>query len=149
MPKKTCIIFFFLISLSLSLISQVPDKASAQLTTDPPPHFKSGDEVSFKLKLNEALPEGMNLDARMSPVAFNQQVSTSNEPVDKDRRDFVVKFRVPEHARGGPWHIAVIWLIFPGSGTYSNTISTNDMQFIVDGPDSPLPTSATATIVKK
>lgn len=149
MTKKTCLFLAFLISISLPVISQEPDKAAAQLTADAP-HFHGGDEVSFTMKLNEPLPEGARFDVRLSPVGVNQELSVSSgEPADKDRKEFLLKFKLPEHARGGEWHIFTVWLFLPGASWAGNTIATNEMKFVVDGPSGPLPSNATAAIVKK
>lgn len=149
MTKKTCFLLAFLISFSLPVISEEPDKAAAQLTAGTP-HFHGGDEVSFTMKLNEPLPEGARFDVRLSPVGVNQELSVSSEqPTDKDRREFLLKFKLPEYARGGEWHIFTVWLFLPGASWVGNTIATNEMKFVVDGPSGPLPSNATAAIVKK
>jgi hypothetical protein len=80
----------------------------------------------------------------------NQELPVSSQdPTDKDRREFLLKTRLPDHARGGEWRIAVVWLFLPGTSWTSSTIGTNEMKFIVDGPQGPLPSGAVATIVKK
>jgi hypothetical protein len=147
--KKVCFLVLFMVLFSVSLSSQEPDKAAAQVTVATP-HFHGGDEVSFTMKLNEPLPEGARFDVRLSPVGVNQELSVSSEaPTDKDRREFLLKFKLPEHARGGEWHIFTVWLFLPGASWVGNTIATNEMRFVVDGPSGPLPSNATATILKK
>ncbi len=132
-----------------ALLAQTPNTASAQLITDTP-HFHGGDEVSFKVILNDPLPEGARFDVRLSPVGINQQsIVTSGEPTDKSRKEFLLKFTLPEHARGGEWHIFTSYLFLPGASWVGNTVTTNDMKFFVDGPEGPIPSSAIATIVKK
>lgn len=149
MTKKICFLLALLISFSLPLISQEPDKAAAQLTVGTP-HFQGGDEVSFTMKLNEPLPEGARFDVRLSPVGVNQELSVSSgPPTDKDRKEFLLKVKLPEHARGGEWHIFTVWLFLPGASWVGNTIATNEMKFVVDGPSGPLPSNATAAIVRK
>jgi hypothetical protein len=146
--KKQILFALFLCAFVLSpAFAQAPDKASAQLVTSTP-HFHGGDEVSFKMKLNEPLPEGARFDVRVSPTGLTQDLTVSSqEATDKDRKEFMLKFKLPEHARGGEWHIATVYLFLPGASWTNSTIATN-MTFVVDGPDSPLPTSATATIEK-
>ena len=143
---------FCLSALLISAIAaraQMPNTASAQLTTNTP-HFHGGDEVSFTMKLNDPLPEGARFDVRLSPTGINQEMAVSSgEPTGKDRKEFLLKFTLPEHARGGEWHIFTVYLFLPGASWVGNTIQTNDMKFVVDGPDGPIPSSATATIVKK
>lgn len=149
MSKKIGVVLLFLATFSLSVLAQEPDKAAAQLTAATP-HFHGGDEVSFTMTLNEPLPEGARFDVRLSPAGVNQELSVSSgEPTDKDRKKFLLRFRLPEHARGGEWHIYTVWLLLPGSSWAGSTISTNEMTFLVDGPSGPLPSNATATIVKK
>ena len=102
------------------------------------------------MRLNEPLPEGARFDVRLSPVSVNQEMTVSSqEPSDKDRKEFLLKFKLPDHARGGEWHIATVYLFLPNVSWTSSTIATNEMKFAIDGPDGPLPSNATATIVKK
>jgi hypothetical protein len=138
-----------LLFCSSVMLAQAPDKASAQLTTDTL-HFHGGDQVSFTMKLNEPLPDGARFDVRLSHVGINQEMTVpSAEPTGSDRKEFLMKFTLPERARGGEWHIYTVYLFLPGASWVGNTITTNDMKFVVDGPDGPLPSTATATIVKK
>jgi hypothetical protein len=147
--KKICFVLIVVLLFALPAITQEPNTAAAQLTTDTP-HFRSGDEVSFTMKLNEPLPEGARFDVRLSPVSVNQEITiSSQEPSDKDRKEFLLKFKLPDHARGGEWHIAIVYLFLPNVSWTSCTIATNEMKFVVDGPNGPLPSNATATIVKK
>ena len=149
MTKKICFVLIVVLLFALPAITQEPNTAAAQLTTDTP-HFQSGDEVSFTMKLNEPLPEGARFDVRLSPVSVNQEITiSSQEPSDKDRKEFLLKFKLPDHARGGEWHIATVYLFLPNVSWTSSTIATNEMKFVVDGPNGPLPSNATATIVKK
>ncbi len=149
MKRKICLVLFVVLMFVLPAIAQEPSKAAAQLTTDTP-HFRGGDEVSFTMKLNEPLPEGARFDVRLSPVSVNQEMTVSSqEPSDKERKEFLLKFKLPDHVRGGEWHIAVVYLFLPNVSWTSSTIATNGMKFIVDGPDGPLPSNAAATIVKK
>jgi hypothetical protein len=148
MKRSVCVVAILIASVWSPSFAQAPDKASAQLVTSTP-HFHGGDEVSFKMKLNESLPEGAHFDVRLSPAGLTQELTVSSqEPLDKDRKEFLLKFKLPEHARGGEWHIATVYLFLPGAAWVGSTIATN-LTFVVDGPAGPLPTSATATIDKK
>ena len=73
MTKKICFVLIVVLLFALPAITQEPNTAAAQLTTDTP-HFQSGDEVSFTMKLNEPLPEGARFDVRLSPVSVNQEI---------------------------------------------------------------------------
>jgi len=149
MSKKIIAVLLFLATFSLTMAAQEPDKAAAQLTATPR-HFHGGDEVSFTMTLNEPLPEGARFDVRLSPAGVNQELSVvSGEPDDKDRKKFLLSFRLPQHARGGEWHIYTVWLFLPGASWVGSTLSTNEMTFVVDGPSAPLPSNATAALVKK
>jgi hypothetical protein len=147
--KKICSVLFALLTFVVPAIAQEPNKAAAQLTTDTP-HFHGGDEVSFTMKLNEPLPEGARFDVRLSPVSLNQEMTVpSQEPSDKDRKEFLLKFKLPDHARGGEWHIFTVYLFLPNVSWTGSTIATNEMKFVVDGPNGPLPSNGAATIVRK
>ncbi len=149
MKEKICFALFVMLVFVVPAIAQEPNNAAARLTTDTP-HFHGGDEVSFTMKLNEPLPEGARFDVRLSPVSVNQEMTVSSqESTDKDRKVFLLKFKLPDHARGGEWHIATVYLFLPNVSWTSSTIATNEMKFVVDGPDGRLPSGATATIVKK
>ena len=149
MKKKTCFVLFALLTFVVPAIAQEPNKAAAQLTADTP-HFHGGDEVSFTMKLNEPLPEGARFDVRLSPVSLNQEMTVpSQEPSDKDRKEFLLKFRLPDHARGGEWHISTVYLFLSNVSWTGSTIATNEMKFVVDGPNGPLPSNGAATIVRK
>jgi hypothetical protein len=144
-----CFVLFFVLMFVVQATTQEPNKAAAQLTTEAP-HFHGGDEVSFAMKLNEPLPGGARFDVRLSPVSVNQEMTASSqEPTGKDRKEFLLKFKLPDHARGGEWHIAVVYLFLPNVSWTGSTIATNEIKFIVDGPNGPLPSNAAATIVKK
>jgi len=151
---KTAIrmVLFSSVLISIPAFAQEPDKASAQLITaaSSTPHFHRGEEVSFKMKLNEPLPEGARFDVRLSPTGIGQELPVSSqEPTDGNRKEFLLKFKLPEHARGGEWNIVTVYLFLPGTSWTRSTIATNPMKFIVDGPDAPLPSTAVATIEKK
>jgi hypothetical protein len=147
--KKICSVLFVLLTFVVAAIAQEPNKAAAQLITDTP-HFHGGDEVSFTMKLNEPLPEGARFDVRLSPVSLNQEMTVSSqEPSDKDRKEFLLKFKLPDHARGGEWHILTVYLFLPDVSWTGSTIATNEMKFVVDGPNGPLPSNGAATIVRK
>ena len=149
MKKRICFVLFVVLMLVGPATTQEPNKAAAQLTTDAP-HFHGGDEVSFVMKLNEPLPEGARFDVRLSPVSVNQEMTASSqEPSDKDRKEFLLKFKLPDHARGGEWHISTVYLFLPNVSWTGSTIATNEMKFVVDGPNGPLPSNGAATIVRK
>jgi hypothetical protein len=148
MKHAICAVLLSSALFSASAFAQQPDKASAQLITDTP-HFHGGDEVNFKMKLNEPLPAGARIDVRFSPASVGQQLPAScGEPADKDRKELLCKLKLDDNARGGEWRIFVTYLFLPGVSWTNSTIAT-DLKFFVDGPDAPLPTSATATIIKK
>jgi len=148
MKGSVCVVAILIALVWSPAFAQTPDKASAQLVMSTP-HFRGGDEVNFKMKLNEPLPEGARFDVRLSPTGLTQELTVSSqEPLDKDHKEFLLKLKLPEHARGGEWHIATVYLFLPGASWTGSTITTN-LTFVVDGPDGPLPTSAAATIQKK
>jgi hypothetical protein len=147
--RKIHFVLLVVLVFVVPAIAQEPNKAAAQLITETP-HFHGGDEVSFTIKLNDPLPEGARFDVRLSPVSLNQQTTVSSqEASDKDRKVFLMKFKLPDHARGGEWHIATVYLFLSNVSWTSSTIATNEMKFVVDGPDGRLPSDATATIVQK
>jgi hypothetical protein len=147
--KKICVVFLFFFVFSVSgAIAQEPSKAAAELTSETP-HFHGGDEVVFKMKLNEPLPLGSRIDVRFSPTNVGQQFPAScGEPTDKDRKELLCKLKLADNARGGEWRISVVYFFLPNVSWTNSTIAT-DLKFHVDGPDGPLPTAATAEIVKK
>ena len=122
--------------------------ASAQLETAQD-HFHGGSEVSFKMTLNEPLPEGARFDVRLSPRAVDQELSVSSgEPSNKERTEFILKTKLPEKAVPGEWRIKVVWLFLAGASWTSNSLATNpDFKFVVEGPEVKIPTKATATLV--
>jgi hypothetical protein len=104
-----------------------PKRRAPALPIDP--HFHGGDQVSFIMKLNEPWPEGVRFDVRFSPVGINQELAVSSgEPNNSDRKEFLLKFQLPDHARGGEWHIYTVYLFLPGSSWVGNTITTNDLE---------------------
>ncbi len=149
MTRKACVaLLSFFVLAALCATAQEPTKAAAQHTTDTP-RFHGGDEVNFKLTLNEPLPKGAHIDVRFSPSGIAQQFSSScDEPNDKDRKELLCKFKLADNARGGQWQIAVVYFFLQNVSWTSSTIAT-DLKFQVDGPDGPLPTTATAKIINK
>lgn len=148
MTKKICVVLFFFVLSALCTTAQEPSKASTEITNDNP-HFHGGDDVVFKMKLNEPLPQGARIDVRFSPTNVGQQFPAScGEPTDKDRKELLCNLKLADNARGGEWHINVVYFFLSGVSWTNSTIAT-DLKFHVDGPDGPLPTSATAEIVKK
>ncbi len=112
-------------------------------------HFRGGDEVTFKMVLNQPPPEGANFSMRLSPTTADQELPVdSGDPINKDRTEFLLKARLPQKLVPGEWHIKVVWLFLPGTSWTSSTLSTNqDFKFFVDGPKIDIPTKATATLV--
>jgi hypothetical protein len=130
--------------------AQAPDvnltSAHVEIPND---HFHGGSDLTFKIELNEPLPEGARFDVRLSPVGVDQEIPVSSgEPANKERTEFILKTKLPEKAAPGEWHIKVVWLFLPGASWTSNTLATNaDFRFVVEGPKIEIPTKATATLV--
>lgn len=135
------------IAMPASAQSAAPH-ASAELK-DTRDHFRGGDEVSFKMVLNDPLPEGANFNVRLSPTATDQELPVgSGDPINKDRTEFLLKVKLPEKVIPGEWRIKVVWLFLPGTSWTTSTLVTNpDFKFFVDGPKIDIPTKATATLV--
>lgn len=112
-------------------------------------HFRGGDEVEFKMVLDQPLPEGANFNVRLSPSTTDQELPVgSGDPINKDRTEFLLKAKLPQKLVPGEWHIRVVWLFLPGTSWTSSTLSTNpDFKFFVDGPKIDILTKATATLV--
>jgi hypothetical protein len=129
---------------------QTPDikPASAQVEAIHD-HFHGGSDLTFKMTLNEPLPEGARFDVRLSPVGLDQEIPVSSgEPSNKERTEFILKTKLPEKIVPGEWHIKTVWLFLAGTSWTSNTLSTNpDFKFVVEGPRVEIPTKATATLV--
>jgi hypothetical protein len=146
--KNWAVVLFFFVLSVFCASAQEPSKAAVELTSEIP-HFHGGDNVAFKMKLNEPLPQGAHVDVRFSPTNVGQQFPAScDEPKDKDRKELLCNLKLADKARGGEWRIAVVYFFLPNVSWTNSTIAT-DLKFHVDGPDGPLPTSATAEIVKK
>ena len=150
---KAALLFMLLSSAFLSSSTVAPaqavPQADVQLVSDNP-HLKPGSDLVFKMKLNQALPEGARFDVRLSPVGLNQELAVSSgEPTNKERTEFKLETKLPETAWAGQWHIAVVWLFLPGSSWTTSQLSTNDLRFTVDGQPKSIPTTAVATIVSK
>jgi hypothetical protein len=153
MNRKYCsslaLVLAFLLGLSTSAIGQDNTQASARMVTDQT-HFHPGSDLTFKMTLNEPLPEGAHFNVRLSPIKADQQIDVSSgEPTNKERTEFILHTKLPDGSVAGEWHIKVVWLFLAGAGWTNNTLSTNDMQFVVEGPKIEIPTKATATIVQK
>jgi len=123
--------------------------ASAQLK-DTRDHFHGGDEVAFKVVLNDPLPEGASFNVRLSPATTDQELQVgAGSATNKERTEFLLKAKLPEEVVPGEWHIKVVWLFLPGTSWTNNTLATNpDFKFFVDGPKIDVPTKATATLVR-
>jgi hypothetical protein len=139
----------FLFYISPHAVAQQEKQASAQMITDQV-HFHPGSELTFKMALNEPLPEGANFSVRLSPVKTDQEIAVSSgEATNKERTEFTLHTKLPDAAIAGEWHIKIVYLFLAGTGWTNNTLTTNDMQFTVEGPKIEIPTKATATIVQK
>ena len=150
LPKFSVLFALGLVFTPLA-VAQTPDSAghaSAKLN-DVRDHFHGGDEVVFKMVLNEPLPEGANFSVRLSPTGTDQELAVgSSEPTQRDRTEFLLRTKLPERVVPGEWHIKVVWLFLPGTSWTTSTLTTNaDFRFFVDGPKVDFPTKATATLV--
>jgi hypothetical protein len=106
--KKNCAVLLFFVLSVFCVSAQEPSKAAAELTSETP-HFHGGDDVVFKMKLNEPLPQGAHIDVRFSPINVGQQFPAScNEPKDKDRKELLCNLKLADNARGGEWRIFVV-----------------------------------------
>jgi hypothetical protein len=141
---------------TLSLLALLPavglgldTHASAEIKSDVA-HVHPGSDLTFKIVLDNPLPEGASFQVRLSPVKTDQELPVpSGEPTSKDRKEFVLHTKVPEGSVPGDWHIKVIYLFLAGASWTNNTVSTNDMPFVVEGPKVDVPTKGTATIIAK
>jgi hypothetical protein len=114
MKRMFCVVLPLFALALIPALSQEPSKASAELMAATP-HFHGGDEISFKMKLNEPLPKGARIDVRFSPTNVAQQFPAScDEPIDGDRREQLCKLKLSDNARGGEWRIAVVYFFLPG-----------------------------------
>jgi hypothetical protein len=130
--------------------AQAPDSSRASIQIEAAQdHFHGGSDLIFRMKLNEALPEGARFDVRLSPVGVDQELTVSSgEPANKERTEFILKTKLPDKAVPGEWHIKVVWLFLSGASWTNNTLATNaDFKFLVDGPRIEIPTRATASLV--
>ncbi len=132
------------------VIGQTPSAdnihASAKLESEPT-HLHSGSDLVFRVKLDQPLPKGARLDVRLSPVSIHQEFpANSADAVNTERTEFLVKAKLPEDAVSGTWHIAVVWVFLAGSTTTFNQLTTNDLQFVVDGKRVDIPTRGTFTL---
>ncbi|HUN86882.1 MAG TPA: hypothetical protein VMU48_21060 [Terracidiphilus sp.] len=141
-------IFASVFWLSIPVFAQQSKEASATMDSKQD-HFHPGSDLSFKMTLNEPLPEGARFDVRLSPIKTDQEIPVSSgEPTNKERTEFTLHTKLPERAVPGEWHIKIAWLFLAGASWTNNTLSTNDMRFVVEGPEVKIPTAATATIIK-
>jgi len=132
-----------LLSGSVAFAQAKPEQATTQIVAAHPDALHPGDEIAFRVRLNEPLPPGAYFSVRLSPVSFNSEYAIgSGEPIDADRKEFLVKSKLPDGAFGGEWHIAVIYLFLAGTSWTSNTINFNDVHFKVEGKKYDVPTSA-------
>jgi hypothetical protein len=123
--------------------------ASAQLQPDVT-HLHPGGDLTFTILLDDPLPAGAYFQVRLSPVKVDQELQVSSgDPIDKDRKEFLLHAKLPDGAVPGDWHIKIVYLFLAGSSWTNNTLSTNQMPFVVEGAKVEVPTKATATIVGK
>jgi hypothetical protein len=150
--KKRIFIAFSLLSLSAAIsfgqvANPTDNHVAAQLEAHHDP-FRSGSEVAFKMKLDTALPEGAYFQVRLSPVRVDQELTVvSGEPLNRERTEFLLHTKLPDKAVPGEWHIKIVYLFLAGAGWTSNTLTTNDLRFTVEGPKLEIPAKATATLV--
>jgi len=106
-----------------------------------------GDEVALRIKLNDPLPPGAHFFARITPVKVSENLDlNSGEPLNADRKEFLLKTKLPAGAYPGEWHIEVIYLFLDGSGWTSGTLKFNDLRFTVEGKPYEVPNNATVTL---
>jgi hypothetical protein len=142
------LILIGLFCFSIAAIGQENKQALANIVTDQA-RFHPGDELTFRMILNEPLPQGAHFDVRLSPIKADQEIDVpSGEPINKERTEFRLHTKLPDGALAGEWHIKIVWLFLAGASWTNNTLSTNDMQFNVEGRKIDIPTKATATIVQ-
>jgi hypothetical protein len=123
--------------------------ASAQLESDVT-HLHAGSDLRFKVVLDDPLPAGAYFQVRLSPVKVDQELPVvSGEPIDKDRKEFLLHARLPDGSIPGDWHIKIVYLFLAGTSWTNNTLSTNQMPFVLEGSNVEVPTKATATIIGK
>jgi hypothetical protein len=123
--------------------------ASAQLQSGVA-HLHSGSDLTFTVVLDDPLPMGAYFQVRLSPVKVDQELPvTSGEPVDKGRKEFLLHAKLPDGSVPGDWHIKVVYLFLAGTSWTNNTLSTNQMPFVVEGQNVEVPAKATATIIGK
>jgi hypothetical protein len=137
------------VAITLPASAQTADTphASAELK-GPADHFHGGDEVAFKMVLNEPLPEGANFNVRLSPATTDQELPVgSADATNKERTEFLLKAKLPQKVVPGEWHIKVVWLFLPGTSWTTSTLAINpDFKFFIDGPKIEIPTKATVTL---
>jgi hypothetical protein len=110
-------------------------------------HIHGGSNIVLRVTLDHPLPVGARFDARLSPVTVLQEFTVSSgEPVDRERREFLLKTKLPDEALPGEWHISTVYLFMSGSSWTNSTIAVNDVRFTVEGKPIELPKKATVTI---
>jgi hypothetical protein len=146
---RTILSLMLACAMPIAAVSQITPSAAAKMEASPD-HIHGGSDLTFKVKLNEPLPEGARFDVRLSPIALDQELSVSSaEPANKERTEFILKTKLPDKPIPGEWHIKVVWLFLSGASWTNNTLSTNqDFKFVVDGPKVEIPTTAKATLLR-
>jgi hypothetical protein len=144
---KAIVVLLLVFAMPVMTVAQTQPSASAQVVV--PAHIRGGSDLIFKMKLNEALPEGARFDVRLSPVTADQEITVSSgDPANRERTEFILKTRLPEKVVPGEWHIKIVYLFLAGASWTSNTLATNpDFRFVVEGPKVEIPTRATASLV--
>ena len=148
---KLAVVLALAVAIAVPLHAQTADTPHGSVELkDARHHFRGGDEVVFKMVLNEPLPEGANFNVRLSPASTDQELPVgSGEPANKERTEFLLKAKLPEKVVPGEWHIKVAWLFLPGTSWTNNALATNpDFKFFVDGPKIDIPTKATASLFR-
>ena len=126
--------------------SKMPDSATAEMENRDP-RIHGGSDISLRVKLDRPLPVGARFDVRLSPVGVVQEITVSSgEPVDRERREFLLKTKLPNEALPGDWHVSTVYLFMPGSSWTNSTINLGDVRFRVEGAPIELPKTGTATI---
>ena len=147
--KEVVGLFILFFSLVIVGFGQGSSQASAKIQPEQK-HLHPGSDFTFKITLNEPLPSGAYFQVRLSPLKVDQELPiSSGEPANKERTEFTLHAKLPAGAIPGDWHIKVIYLFLSGTSWTNNTISTNEMPFVVEGPKIAVPTRGTAEFVEK
>lgn len=139
-------------SLSISAVAFCQDKneAAVKLDQDHAKPFHPGNEISFRIKLNEPLPETGRVTIYAHQETVGQQISGDTaEALDKDRREFIIHMKIPDEAFSGKWVVnpVVVNVAKPAPTGKAVPIPGGEVSFFVDGDRVPrFPTEATVSI---